>query len=91
MEILVSEPDASGVCLKRRRLGGVRFLADAVQTLPAERGAHAGLIVKHRTAPVAGCQSQAPDFGFSAPAGTGRKGLISSSKRKQQEEQRNDA
>ena len=92
MENLVFEPDASGGCLKRRRLDDVRFLADAVQALPAKRGAHAVLMIaKLRTGPVAGCQSQAPDFELSAPAGTGRKGLLSSSKRKLQEEKRNDA
>ena len=36
MENLVFEPDASGVCLKRRRLDDVRFLADAVQALPGD-------------------------------------------------------
>ena len=51
MEILVSEPDAPGVRLKRRRPDCVRFLADAVQSMPVERGADAMLFSKHSIRP----------------------------------------
>ena len=80
MEILVSEPDAPGVRLKRRRPDCVRFLADAVQSMPVERGVDAMLFSKHRAMLPAGCQSQASNFELSAPAGTDRKIFLPSSK-----------